>query len=104
MIGSVTEGATFLVLHAGSDRGYRVARDLLRAGCRVAVTSRCATDLARILHGYPAHRVLAIAAEESQLPRVISRVEARWGAINAVIDAEAPAEHGSGDGVPLEAA
>ena len=104
MIGSVTEGATFLVLHAGTDRGYRVARDLLRAGCRVAVTSRCANDLARILHGYPARQVLAIAAGESQLPQVISRAEARWGTINAVIDAEAPSDHGSDNSVPLEAA
>jgi len=104
MMGSVSEGATFLVLHAGTDRGCRIARDLLRAGCRVAATGRCATDLARILHGYPAHQVLAIAAEDSQLNRVIGRVEGRWGAINAIIDAERGTEHGRHDGMPLEAA
>jgi NAD(P)-dependent dehydrogenase (short-subunit alcohol dehydrogenase family) len=104
MMGSVREGATFLVLHAGTDRGCRIARDLLRAGCRVAVTSRRPVDLARILHGYPAERVLAIAAEESQLCQVISRVEGRWGEINAIIDAGSGSEEGSHDGAPLEAA
>jgi NAD(P)-dependent dehydrogenase (short-subunit alcohol dehydrogenase family) len=77
------------VVQACTDRGYRIARDLLRAGCRVAVTGRCATDLARVLH---------------QLNRVISRVETRFGAINAIIDAETGSEHGEHDGVPLEAA
>jgi NAD(P)-dependent dehydrogenase (short-subunit alcohol dehydrogenase family) len=104
MMGSGSEGATFLVVHACTDRGYRIARDLLRAGCRVAVTGRCATDLARVLHGYRAQQVLAIAAAESQLNRVISRVETRLGAINAIIDAETGSEHGEHDGVPLEAA
>ncbi len=104
MMGSVSEGATFLVVHAGTDTGCRIARDLLGAGCRVAVTGRCATDLARILHGFPSERVLAIAAEESQLNRVISRVEGRWGAINAIIDAEAASDNGRHDGAPLEAA
>ncbi|MBV9091403.1 MAG: hypothetical protein JO044_16105 [Mycobacteriaceae bacterium] len=104
MIGLVTEDATFLVLHAGSDRGYRIARGLLQAGCRVAVTGRCVTDLARILPGYPAGQVLAIAASQSQLPRVISRVQARWGAIDVIIDADTGAEHGGRDSTPLEAA
>lgn len=99
MIRSIDEGATFLVLHAGSDGGYRIARELLRAGCRVAVTSRFPTDLARILHGYPAQQVLAIAAEDSQLDRVINLVEGRWGAINAIVDADAASKN-----APLEAA
>jgi NAD(P)-dependent dehydrogenase (short-subunit alcohol dehydrogenase family) len=104
MVGSVSPGATFLVVHAGSDRGRRIARDLLGAGCRVAVTSRCVTDLAPILHGYPAEQVLAIAATESQLNRVIDRVESRWGPISAVIDADARGEHEPQGDLPLEAA
>jgi short-subunit dehydrogenase involved in D-alanine esterification of teichoic acids len=104
MMGSVGEGATFLVVHAGTDAGYRIARDLLGGGCRVAVTSRYATDIARVLHGYPAHQVLAIAAEDSQLNRVISRVESRWGVINAIIDASGAEDSGPHGGAPLEAA
>jgi hypothetical protein len=80
MVKTVGVEATFLVVHAGSDRGYRLARDLLEAGSRVAVTSRYATDIARILHGYPAEQVLTIAADESQLNQVINRVESRWAA------------------------
>ena len=104
MIGSVSEGATFLVMHAGTDRGCRIARDLLGAGCRVAVTDRCVTGLARILHGYQAGQILAIAAQESQLAQVISRGESRWGAISAIIDAQIAARHGGRDGAPVEAA
>jgi NAD(P)-dependent dehydrogenase (short-subunit alcohol dehydrogenase family) len=106
MVESIGVEATFLVLHAGSDRGYRLARDLLRAGCRVAVTSRYATDIARILHGYPAEQVLAIAAEESQLNQVTNRVEGRWGSVNAIIDADtvSDANYSRHNGIPLEAA
>jgi short-subunit dehydrogenase involved in D-alanine esterification of teichoic acids len=106
MVKTVGVEATFLVLHAGSDRGYRLARDLLEAGSRVAVTSRYATDIARILHGYPAEQVLTIAADESQLNQVINRVESRWGRVNAIIDADTVGDAKSirHNGVPLEAA
>jgi NAD(P)-dependent dehydrogenase (short-subunit alcohol dehydrogenase family) len=79
-----------LVLNAGSDAGYRTARDLLAGGRRVAVVSRYPTDLARILHGYDSSRVLALAADtdvREQWDRVASRVESRLGPIGRIIHA-----------------
>src|ERR1700739_280887 len=44
--------AVVLVVGADTDEGYRLARELLCTGCRVAATARVATDLVRILHVY----------------------------------------------------
>lgn len=38
-----------LVLHAGTDAGFAIARELLGAGRRIVVTSRHAAELTRIL-------------------------------------------------------
>ena len=48
------QGAVVLVADADTDDGYRIAREFLCAGCRVAATAHCAADLVRILHGYGA--------------------------------------------------
>ena len=71
-----------VVLNAGTEDGGRLARELLRDGYRVAISSRHATDLARIMHGYPASRVLAVAADSddpAQLTRLLARVRHYFG-------------------------
>ncbi|MGE2691927.1 SDR family NAD(P)-dependent oxidoreductase [Mycolicibacterium pulveris] len=81
-----------LVMNAGTESGYRTARDLLRRGYRVAVTDRSATRLARILTGISATQVLAIAADPTdngQLERIVEKAEHVFGRrIDMVIDAE----------------
>jgi NAD(P)-dependent dehydrogenase (short-subunit alcohol dehydrogenase family) len=70
-------GPVVLVLNAGSDAGFRIARDLLQGGHRVAISSRRTTDLARIVHGYPSSQVLAVAADPddpTQMSRLLARV------------------------------
>jgi NADP-dependent 3-hydroxy acid dehydrogenase YdfG len=86
--GSNSEADVVLVLNAGTDTGSTIARELLNAGFRVAVTGRQASALTRILPGYSSDQVLAIAADtddRSQLSRLISRVESRFGRIDAVV-------------------
>ncbi|ORA33748.1 SDR family NAD(P)-dependent oxidoreductase [Mycobacterium aquaticum] len=71
-----------LVLDADTEHGRHTAHQLLQAGCRVAVSARHAAPLTRILHGYSASQVIAIAADSSdaaQLEQLISRVEHRFG-------------------------
>ena len=71
-----------LVLEAGSEAGARLARKLLRDGHRVAVTSRHASDLVGIMHGYPSDRVLAVAADPddpAQRARLLARVRDYFG-------------------------
>lgn len=79
----------FLVLEAGSDAGYFAARALLAAGYSVAVSGRHAGQLTRVVHGYPASRVFAVAADsadQDQVMKLISSVESRFGrAITSVI-------------------
>jgi hypothetical protein len=53
-----------LVLDGDTDAGYRMARGLLADGCRVAVVARHPGDVVRVMHGYPADRVMAIAADD----------------------------------------
>ena len=77
-----------LVVDADTDDGYRIAREFLCAGCRVAATAHCAADLVRIMHGYGAERVLAVAADmhdNKQRQRVIARVERQFGRIDAML-------------------
>jgi NADP-dependent 3-hydroxy acid dehydrogenase YdfG len=81
------QDAVVLVVDADTDDGYRIAREFLCAGCRVAATARCAADLVRIMHGYRAERVLAVAADmndDKQRQRVIARVERQFGRIDAM--------------------
>jgi NAD(P)-dependent dehydrogenase (short-subunit alcohol dehydrogenase family) len=75
-------GKVVLVLNAGTEAGARLSRQLLRDGYRVAVSSRHATDLPRIMHGHPASRVLAVAADPddpAQLTRLLARVRNYFG-------------------------
>ena len=80
---SSTAGEVVVVLYAGSEAGARLARKLLCDGYRIAIISRHATDLARMMHGYPASRVLAVAADPDdpiQLSRLLARVRDYFGA------------------------
>jgi NADP-dependent 3-hydroxy acid dehydrogenase YdfG len=80
--------AVVLVVDADTDGGYRLAREFLCAGCRVTATARCAADLVRIMHGFGAERVLALAADmhdSHQRRRVIARVERQFGHIDATV-------------------
>jgi NAD(P)-dependent dehydrogenase (short-subunit alcohol dehydrogenase family) len=88
---SDTATTVVLVLDGGTDAGYRMARKLLADGCRVAVIARHPGDVVRVMHGYPADRVIAIAADitdQRQWSRVTERVIARFGRIDTVIRAE----------------
>ena len=81
-----------LVLDADTERGRTTAHQLLQAGCRVAVSARHAAPLTRIMHGYSASQIIAIAADSSdaaQLDRLISRVEHRFGhAVDRIVSAD----------------
>jgi len=80
-----------LVLDGDTDAGYRMARTLLADGCRVAVTGRHPGDVVRVMHGYPADQVLAIAADvtdQRQWNRVTEQVRDRFGRIDTVIRVE----------------
>jgi NAD(P)-dependent dehydrogenase (short-subunit alcohol dehydrogenase family) len=72
-----------LVLDAGTEEGARLARKLLRDGHQVAISSRVATDLVPLMHGYPSSRVLAVAADPAdpaQMARLETRVRDYFGA------------------------
>jgi NAD(P)-dependent dehydrogenase (short-subunit alcohol dehydrogenase family) len=86
-----TTTTVVLVLDGDTDTGYRMARKLLADGCRVAAIGRHPGGVVRVMHGYPADRVLAIAADvtdQRQWSRVTERVIARFGRIDTVIRAE----------------
>jgi len=73
-----THDEVALVMNAGTDAGFRIARSLLQAGYRVAVTGRHVTHLTRIIQGHSPARVLAIAADPTdwtQVTKLIDRVE-----------------------------
>jgi NADP-dependent 3-hydroxy acid dehydrogenase YdfG len=83
-------GDVALVVDAGTDAGYELARELLGAGYRVAVTSRHATELARVVHGYSSSRVLAMAADigdPAQFQRLIRRIQDRFGRVDLILRA-----------------
>jgi hypothetical protein len=85
------QGDVVLVVNAGTDAGYQIARDLLRAGYRVAATSRHAAELTRIMHGYSPSRVLTIAADTgdpTQVRLLINRIRSRFGRIDVVMRAD----------------
>ncbi|OBC09306.1 hypothetical protein A5784_00900 [Mycobacterium sp. 852013-50091_SCH5140682] len=81
-----------LVLDADTERGRSTAHQLLQAGCRVAVSARHAAPLARIMHGYSASQIIAIAADPSDaaaLDHLIARVELRFGhAVDRIVSTD----------------
>jgi NADP-dependent 3-hydroxy acid dehydrogenase YdfG len=86
-----TATTVVLVLDGDTDAGYRMARKLLADGRRVAVTGRHPDGVVRVMHGYPADRVLAIAADmtdQRQWNRVTEAVRDRFGRLDTVICAE----------------
>jgi NAD(P)-dependent dehydrogenase (short-subunit alcohol dehydrogenase family) len=86
-----TTTTVVLVLDGDTDAGYRVARKLLADGCRVAVAGRHPDGVVRVMHGYSADRVLAIAADVTDLrqwSRVAEAVRKRFGRLDTVIRAE----------------
>ena len=100
---SSTTGKVVLVLNAGTEAGGRLVRNLLGDGYRVAISSRFTADLVRIMHGYPASRVLAVAADPDdpiQLSRLLARVRDYFGADSlytvaspTVVDGKVAATH-----------
>ena len=79
---SSATGEVVLVLDAGTEAGTRLARKLLRDGYRVSISSRHATDLAPIMHGYSSSRLLAVAADPNdpvQRSRLVARVRDYFG-------------------------
>ncbi|WP_167096708.1 hypothetical protein [Mycobacterium sp. DL592] len=78
----VDESPVVLVPDAGTERGYIVARTLLRAGYRVVATDRNPVKLVRIGHGYSSNRFLLVAADptdERQAERIVSLAHTRFG-------------------------
>lgn len=89
-----TTTTVVLVLDGDTDAGYRMARKLLDDGCRVAVIGRHPDRVVRVMHGYSADRVLAIAADttdQRQWNRVTEVVRDTFGRLDTVIRAEATA-------------
>jgi NADP-dependent 3-hydroxy acid dehydrogenase YdfG len=89
-----TTATVVLVLDGDTDAGYRMAREMLAEGCRVAVTGRHLDGVVRVMHGYSAERVLAIAADMTDLRqrnRVTQMVWDRFGRLDTVIRAEGTA-------------
>lgn len=75
------DGRVVLVTNAGSEAGSRVAHELLEQGYRVAVTDRNMINLVRLLHGYGAGRVFAVAADLTdpwQAEQLLVRVAERF--------------------------
>jgi short-subunit dehydrogenase involved in D-alanine esterification of teichoic acids len=86
-----TTTTVVLVLDGDTDAGYRMACKLLADGCRVAVTGRHPARVVRVMHGYSADRVLAIAADmtdQRQWNRVTQLVRDKFVRIDTVIRAE----------------
>jgi NAD(P)-dependent dehydrogenase (short-subunit alcohol dehydrogenase family) len=86
-----TTTTVVLVLDGDTDAGYRMARKLLADGCRVAVIGRHPDAVVRVMHGHPADRVFAIAADttdQRQWNRVTEAVRDRFGRLDTVIRAE----------------
>jgi NAD(P)-dependent dehydrogenase (short-subunit alcohol dehydrogenase family) len=84
----LSNGPVVLVLDAGTDHGFTIARALLEAGCLVVATDRHAKDLVRICHGYSGDRVLLVAADVTdpgQLTRLLSRGRERFGRIDCAV-------------------
>ena len=71
-----------VILNAGTDAGRRLASHLLCDGYRVAISGRHATQLTKIMHGYPSSQVFAVAADPDdpvQLARLHARVSEHFG-------------------------
>jgi NADP-dependent 3-hydroxy acid dehydrogenase YdfG len=89
-----TASTVVIVLDGDTDAGYRLACGLLADGRRVAVVARHPVDVVRVMHGYPAERVLVIAGDvddQRQWSRITERVLARFGRIDTVVRAEGSA-------------
>lgn len=79
-----------VVLNADDPSGREIVRILVRNGHRVVVCGRHATDLTRMLHGYGADQVMAIAADASdprQLRELCRRATDRFGTVTTILDA-----------------
>ncbi|SHV77211.1 putative short-chain dehydrogenase/reductase [Mycobacteroides abscessus subsp. abscessus] len=62
-----------VVLNADAPNGRQVVQILVRNGHRVVICARHASDLTKMLHGYDADRVMAIAADATD-PRQLREV------------------------------
>ena len=85
-----TTTTVVLVLDGDTDAGYRMAHELLADGCKVAVTGRHPDGVVRVMHGYSAERVMAVAADMTdrrQWNRVTQLVRDRFGRLDSVVRA-----------------
>lgn len=79
-----------VVLNADDPNGRQIVRILVRNGHRVVLCGRHATDLTRMLHGYDADQVMAIAADATdprQLRELCRRAADRLGTVTTILDA-----------------
>lgn len=79
---STKDSPFVLVLDAGTDRGYRLARALLAAGNRVVAVDRNPARLVRIGHGHSSARLFLIAADTTdpaQAEQVMARAHTHFG-------------------------
>ncbi|WP_100521006.1 SDR family NAD(P)-dependent oxidoreductase [Mycobacteroides abscessus] len=78
-----------VVLNADAPNGRQVVQILVRNGHRVVICARHASDLTKMLHGYDADRVMAIAADATdprQLREVCRRATDRFGTVTTIVD------------------
>ncbi|WP_078281514.1 SDR family NAD(P)-dependent oxidoreductase [Mycobacteroides franklinii] len=78
-----------VVLNADAPNGRQIVQILVRNGHRVVVCGKHATDLTRMLHGYDADQVMAIAADTSnprQLRELCRRATDRFGTVTRIMD------------------
>lgn len=79
-----------VVLNADDPNGRQIVQILVRNGHRVIICGRHATDLTRMLHGYDADQVMAIAADSTdprQLRELCRRATDRFGTVTTILDA-----------------
>ncbi|MBA0047349.1 SDR family NAD(P)-dependent oxidoreductase [Mycobacterium sp. NPDC050853] len=79
-----------VVLNAEDLNGREIVRILVRNGHRVVICGRHATDLTRMLHGYSADQVMAIAADTTdprQIRELCRRATDRFGTVTTIVDA-----------------
>ncbi|MGH3724438.1 MAG: SDR family NAD(P)-dependent oxidoreductase [Mycobacterium sp.] len=79
-----------VVLNADDPSGRSIVQILVRNGHRVVICARHATDLTRMLHGYSADQVMAIAADTTnprQVRELCRRAADRFGTVTTILDA-----------------
>jgi NAD(P)-dependent dehydrogenase (short-subunit alcohol dehydrogenase family) len=84
-------GQTALVTGGSRGLGLLIGRELLQAGCRLAICARDADELERARadlahHGGPVETVVCDVADRDQVERMIERVTERFGRIDILVN------------------